>query len=88
MKREIGFLLLLCVLGLANMGYNIFNWHVTGHGYSVGISGNKLDGNPFSLEATLNFDLAPPKHTALSAFKDAATLNNGFFLNKSDRITK
>lgn len=79
MKREISFLLLLCVLGLANMGFNIFNWHVTGHTYSVEITGNKLDRNSFGLKGTLNYDLSPPKPTALSSFEDTASLNNGFF---------
>lgn len=41
MKREISFLL-LCVLGLANMGFNIFtNWNLKGQNCSVEITGKR-----------------------------------------------
>jgi hypothetical protein len=68
MKREISFMLLLGVLGLANIGFNIFtNWNLKKADYP-------------GLRSTLNFDPEGSGQSALSPSIDASELSAGFSL--------
>lgn len=81
MKREISVMLLLVVLGLANIGFNIFtNWDLKEDDYSVKITATEILGTFPSLKATLNFDPADPEQDTSSASIDACRLCADFFL--------
>lgn len=89
MKREISFMLLLGVLGLANMGFNIFtNWNIKEDNYSVEITDAKMHGTFPGLNAMLNFDPAYPEQGTLSASIDACSLSTDFFLKTSHALSK
>jgi polyisoprenoid-binding protein YceI len=89
MKKNINILLLLIALGLANMGFNVINnWKVKEDGYSVKISGTKIDGTFTGLKATLIFDPAHPEQGVFSATIDAGSLSTGFFLKTNHALSE
>jgi len=89
MKREISFILLLGVLGLANMAFNTFtNWSIQEDNNSAEIAGTEMNGTFSGLKATLNFRPAHPEQAALSASIDPCSLNTGFFLKTGHVFSK
>jgi polyisoprenoid-binding protein YceI len=89
MKTNFNIILVLIVLGLANMGYNvIYNWKVKEDNYSIKISGTKIDGTFTGLKSTLLFDPAHPEACSLSATVDATTLSTGFFLKTKHALSE
>lgn len=89
MKREINFMLLLGVLGLANIGFNIFtNWNIKQDNNSIEIIGTEIHGTFFCLKAKLNFDPAHPEQGNLSAPIDAHSLSTDFFPKTRHALSK
>ncbi|MDQ0640262.1 polyisoprenoid-binding protein YceI [Pedobacter sp. W3I1] len=89
MKREINFMLLLGILGLANIGFNIFtNWNIKEENYSIEIIGTEIHGTFSGLKATLNFDPAHAEQDALCASIDTHSLSTVFFLKTRHAFSK
>jgi polyisoprenoid-binding protein YceI len=89
MKTNFNIILVLIVLGLANMGYNvIYNWKVKEDSYSIKISGTKIEGTFTGLKATLVFDPAHPEACSLLATVDVTTLSTGFFLKTKHALSE
>ncbi|MDQ0967676.1 polyisoprenoid-binding protein YceI [Flavobacterium sp. W4I14] len=89
MKREINFMLLLGVLGLANIGFNIFtNWNIKQDNHSIEIIGTEIQEAFSCLKAKLNFDPAHPEQGNLSAPIDARSLSTDFFPKTRHALSK